>query len=99
MFLSLLNYGTTYVEFNHILFANCMSSILRRCSDHARDEVVPACQVTLKNLQLDYLDLYLVHAPITMAKGKTVRTATEADKLGYSQEGEAKCWEVMMNED
>ena len=27
---------------------------------HAPDDVLEACNITLKNLQLDYLDLYLV---------------------------------------
>ena len=31
-----------------------------RCSDFAKEHVVDACKLTLKNLQLDYLDLYLV---------------------------------------
>lgn len=31
-----------------------------RCSYFAKEDVVDACKLTLKNLQLDYLDLYLV---------------------------------------
>ena len=57
---------------------------------------MPACQVTLKNLQLDYLDLYLIHWPYTFPKGKTLYTAAEEDKFGYSAETEAKCWEVIL---
>ena len=35
---------------------------IRRNTEHSQADVVPACQVTLKNLQLDYVDLYLVSA-------------------------------------
>lgn len=31
-----------------------------RCNSHDPEDVLPACQTTLKNLQLSYLDLYLV---------------------------------------
>ncbi|MEL6342938.1 MAG: aldo/keto reductase, partial [Myxococcota bacterium] len=35
---------------------------------HAPADVRPAIAVTLKNLQLDYLDLYLIHWPISLRK-------------------------------
>jgi len=34
---------------------------------HAREHVYPACERTLNDLGIDYLDLYLVHFPIPMA--------------------------------
>jgi len=34
-------------------------------TDHAPEHVEPACRLTLKNLGLEYLDLYLIHWPIS----------------------------------
>ena len=34
--------------------------LYHRCNSHAPEDVLPACQETMKRLQLDYLDLYLV---------------------------------------
>ncbi|OMO72586.1 Aldo/keto reductase [Corchorus olitorius] len=41
------------------------------CSFADQDLVIPAIQMSLKNLQLEYLDLYLIHWPIKFSKEVT----------------------------
>lgn len=36
---------------------------------HGKGEVIPALQESLKRLQLDYLDLYLIHWPVSFVSG------------------------------
>ncbi|XP_043712728.1 non-functional NADPH-dependent codeinone reductase 2-like isoform X3 [Telopea speciosissima] len=40
------------------------------CSDSHADLVLPALHKTLRNLQLDYLDLYLIHLPLSLKPGQ-----------------------------
>lgn len=63
---------------------------------HAEQNVIPACEQSLKDLQLDYLDLYFVHWPFPNfhAPGCDV-TSRSADAQPYIHENFMKTWQQM----
>ncbi|WP_430810469.1 MULTISPECIES: aldo/keto reductase [unclassified Carboxylicivirga] len=61
---------------------------------HGNENVVPALQKTLNDLQLEYLDLYLIHWPI--AQKKMFVAATRASHfLSLQEQPIANTWEGM----
>ena len=56
--------------------------------------MLPAIQLTLKNLQLDYLDLYLIHSPFAFRHDLDMSNLQEEDKLGYDESRVAGIWKV-----
>ncbi|MDT8320600.1 MAG: aldo/keto reductase [Xanthomonadales bacterium] len=63
-------------------------------SDHLRDDVKPALEKTLADLQTHYLDLYLVHWPIAFKPGIDFPTGPE-DYLSLEEAPLAATWAGM----
>ena len=61
---------------------------------HAMQDVRPACKKSLQDLQLDYLDLYLMHWPVAQRKGTTMPKADE-DWIPLSQIPLWETWSEM----
>lgn len=61
---------------------------------HEKQEVLPSLKNTLKHLQLDYLDLYLVHWPVAIKKGIDYPTRKE-EFLNDQEAPINSAWEVL----
>lgn len=62
---------------------------------HAPQDVAPALETSLRQLGLDYVDLYLVHWPVALVKGVS-RPSSAADYLSLQQQPLAGTWEAML---
>lgn len=61
---------------------------------HAPSDVLPALEASLKNLGLDYVDLYLMHWPVAHPKG-VVRPASGAEFASLVECPLESTWEAM----
>jgi len=60
---------------------------------HGEDAVIPACEQSLKDLQLEYLDLYLVHWPFPNAHAPGVDVGSrDPHARSYIHEAFMKTW-------
>ena len=57
-------------------------------------DVQEGCELTLRDLQLDHLDLYLIHWPARVRKGAITGKMTKDDQMGYDEELMAQTWRV-----
>uniref|UniRef100_A0A2C9UFP1 NADP-dependent oxidoreductase domain-containing protein n=1 Tax=Manihot esculenta TaxID=3983 RepID=A0A2C9UFP1_MANES len=62
------------------------------CSDAHHDCVLPALRKTLKNLKLDYLDLYLIHWPVSVKPGEYELPVKKNDLVPFDAKS---VWEAM----
>lgn len=63
-------------------------------NSHKKEDVKPALETTLKNLQLDYLDLYIIHWPVAF-KPENLNAPNPEDYLSLEEVPIIETWEGM----
>lgn len=75
-----------------------MNCVLCRNGYQLESDVQEGCELTLRDLQLDHLDLYLIHWPVRVRKGAITGKMTKDDQMGYDEELMAQTWRVRERE-
>ncbi|XP_011919537.1 PREDICTED: aldo-keto reductase family 1 member C1 homolog [Cercocebus atys] len=65
------------------------------CNSHRPEFVRPALERSLKNLQLDYVDLYLIHFPVSVKPGEEMIPKDENGKVLFDTVDLCATWEAM----
>jgi len=63
-------------------------------TEHLEDDVIPALEKTLSDLQLEYLDLYLIHWPVSLKSGVGFPQSAE-DFLSPEEAPISATWKAM----
>jgi alcohol dehydrogenase (NADP+) len=63
---------------------------------HKKEDVLPALEQTLKDLQLDYLDLYLMHWPVAFRSGLQGFPEKDEDFLSIEEVPIIETWNAML---
>ena len=64
------------------------------CNSHGKENVIPALQSTLNDLQLDYIDLYLVHWPVVL-KHNVIFPEKGEDMVSLKDQPISETWSGM----
>ena len=62
---------------------------------HHPDDVRPSCEKTLKDLQLEYLDLYLIHFPVGFERGEQLFPKNPDGSKRYDYTPYTETWKAM----